>query len=138
MKPDAIPAVPRINFFKLAGAAGVCGLSQTGFAAAAKRVCLIVDPENSTAVSMPTMRAIAYLGEALGAKGVKHELRGIPRIGTPRGGNRDQKPGDVSRASNAELRCPPNRDKVSSRGPMKRISRCIVAYGFLCTTPRLY
>ncbi len=38
MKRDAVRAMPRRNFLKLAGAAGVCGLSQTGFAAAAKRV----------------------------------------------------------------------------------------------------
>jgi len=74
MRPDAVRAIPRRNFLKLAGAAGVCGLSQAGFAAAARRVCVIVDPENSTAASMPTMRAIAHLGEALGAKGVKHEI----------------------------------------------------------------
>jgi hypothetical protein len=74
MKPDAVCAMPRRNFLKLASAAGVCGLSQTGFAAAAKRVCLIVDPENSTAASLPAMRAIAQLGEALGAKGVRQEL----------------------------------------------------------------
>ena len=74
MKADAVRAIPRRNFLKLAGAAGACGLSQTGFAAAAKRVCLIVDPKNSTAASVPTMRAIAQLGEALGAKGVKHEI----------------------------------------------------------------
>ena len=74
MESDEVRAIPRRNFLKLAGAAGVCGLSQTGFAAAAKRVSLIVDPENSTAASVPTMRAIAQLGEALGAKGVKHEI----------------------------------------------------------------
>ncbi len=74
MKRDAVRAIPRRDFLKLAGAAGVCGLSQTGIAAAAKRVCLIVDPESSTAASMPTMRAIAQLGKALGAKGVKHEI----------------------------------------------------------------
>ena len=74
MKPDAVREMPRRNFLKLAGAAGVCGLSQTGFAAAEKRVCLIVDPENSAAASVPAMRAIARLGEELGAKGVKHEI----------------------------------------------------------------
>lgn len=74
MKPDAVRAMPRRNFLKLAGAAGVCGLSQTGFAAPANRVCLIVDPENSAAASVSAMRAIARLGEALGAKGVKHEI----------------------------------------------------------------
>lgn len=74
MKPDAVRAMPRRNFLKLAGAAGVCGLSLTGFAAAAKRIRLIVDPEDSAAASVPAMRAIAQLGEALGAKGVKHEI----------------------------------------------------------------
>ncbi len=74
MKPDAVREMPRRNFLKLAGAAGVCGLSQTGFAAPQKRICLFVDPENSAAASVPAMRAIARLGEALGAKGVKHEI----------------------------------------------------------------
>jgi hypothetical protein len=74
MKRDAVRAIPRRNFLKLAGAAGVCGLSKAGLAAAAKRVCLIVDSENSTAASIPAMRAIAQLREALDAKGVKHEI----------------------------------------------------------------
>ena len=73
MKADALRNIPRRNFLKLAGAAGVCGLSQTGFAATTERVCLIIDPANSTASSMPSMRAVAQLGEALGAKGVRHE-----------------------------------------------------------------
>jgi len=76
MKSREFRAMPRRNFLKAAGAAGVgvCGLSQLGFAADEKRVCLIVDPENSAATSIPVMRAIARLGEALHAKGVKHEI----------------------------------------------------------------
>ncbi len=74
MKSDAVHVMPRRNFLKLAGAAGVCGLSQTGFAAASKQVFLIVEPENSTVASVPAMSAIAQLGKALGAKGVKHEI----------------------------------------------------------------
>ena len=74
MKSDAIRAIPRRNFLKLAGAAGVCGLSQTGFAAAEMQVCLIVDSDVPAAASVPTMRAIAQLGDALRAKDVKHEI----------------------------------------------------------------
>jgi hypothetical protein len=74
MKPDVVRAIPRRSFLKLAGAAAVGGLSQTGQAAAKERVCLVIDPENSIALSMPSMRAVALLGEALGAKGVRHEI----------------------------------------------------------------
>src|ERR1700760_313381 len=74
MKPDVVRAIPRRNFLKFAGAAAVGGLSQTGQAAAAERVCLVIDPENSIALSGPSMRAAAQLGEALGAKGVRHEI----------------------------------------------------------------
>ncbi len=73
MKADAVRAIPRRNFFKLAGAAAVGGFAQVGYAAA-KPVFLIIDPENSTASSAPSMRAVAQLGEALGAKGVRQEL----------------------------------------------------------------
>ena len=74
MKADAVGDIPRREFLKLAGAAGVCGLSSTGSAASTGRVCLIIDPENEMASSVPSMRAAAQLGRALGAKGVKHEV----------------------------------------------------------------
>ena len=75
MKPDVVRAIPRRSFLKLAGAAAAGGLSQAGqAAAAADRFCLVIDPENSIALSGPSMRAVAQLGEALGAKGVRHEI----------------------------------------------------------------
>ncbi len=73
MKADAVRAIPRRSFLKLAGAAAVGGFAQVGYAAA-KPVFLIIDPENSTASSAPSMRAVAQLGEALGAKGVRQEV----------------------------------------------------------------
>ncbi len=74
MKANPLRNIPRRKFLKIAGAAGVCGLSQTGFAAATERVCLIIDPDNLAASSMPSMRAVARLGAALDAKGVKYEI----------------------------------------------------------------
>src|SRR5579871_5569920 len=66
--------IPRREFLKLAGAAGMCGLSQPSFGASARRVCLVVDPEDAAAASAPAMRAMAHLSDALGAKGVKPEI----------------------------------------------------------------
>jgi hypothetical protein len=74
MKADAVRDIPRREFLKLAGAAGVCGLSSTGSAAGTARVCLIIDPENEMASSAPSMKAAAQLGRALAAKGVRHEI----------------------------------------------------------------
>src|SRR6185437_159843 len=74
MKADAVRDIPRREFLKLAGAAVVCGLSSTGSAAGTARVCLIIDPENEMASSVPSMKAAAQLGRALAAKGVKHEV----------------------------------------------------------------
>lgn len=76
MKSGEFRVIPRRDFLKAASAVGVglCGLSQIGSAAAEKRVCLIVDPENSAATSIPVMRAIVRLGEALRAKGVRQEI----------------------------------------------------------------
>ncbi|MFZ1011700.1 MAG: twin-arginine translocation signal domain-containing protein, partial [Terracidiphilus sp.] len=68
MKTDALRNIPRRNFLKLAGAAGVCGFSETGFAATAGRVCLLIDPENSITSSVPSMTAVARLGAALDAR----------------------------------------------------------------------
>src|SRR4051812_1337197 len=74
MKTGAACNWPRRKFLKLAGAASVCGLSPTGFAAGTVRVCLIIDPENAAASSVPAKRAIACLARELDAKGIRHEL----------------------------------------------------------------
>lgn len=74
MRADSACNMPRRKFLKLAGAAGVCGLSPAGFAAGSGRVRLIIDPENSAASSGPAKRAAAQLRTALEAKAVKLEL----------------------------------------------------------------
>lgn len=74
MKPDAVGDLRRREFLKLAGAAGVCGLSSTSLAEGAGRVCLIVDAENAMASSGPAMRAVGRLAEALSANGVRCEV----------------------------------------------------------------
>ena len=74
MKPDAVRDMPRREFLKLAGAAGLCGLSSTSAAAGTASVCLIIDPEKATASSVPSMRAVAQLGQALGARNVRHTI----------------------------------------------------------------
>lgn len=66
--------IPRRKFLKLAGAAGVYGLSPAAFAADSGRVCLIMDPENPAASSAPAKRAAMQLSKALQAKGVRCEL----------------------------------------------------------------
>ena len=73
MKADAVRAIPCRNLLKLAGAAAVGGFAQAGYAAA-KPFFLIIDPENSRPSNAPSMRAVAQLGEALGAKGVRQEV----------------------------------------------------------------
>jgi hypothetical protein len=75
MKPDAVRDIRRREFPRLAGAAGVFGRSPTRSAAAgAAHACLLVDPEDGNASSVASMRAVARLAEALGAKGVRHEV----------------------------------------------------------------
>jgi hypothetical protein len=74
MKPDAVRDIPRREFLKLAGAAGVYGLSPSRSAAVAARACLLVDPEDANATSVASMKAIARLAAALSTKGVRHEV----------------------------------------------------------------
>ncbi|HEY2859070.1 MAG TPA: hypothetical protein VGJ21_11685, partial [Terracidiphilus sp.] len=75
MKPDAFRDIPRREFLKLAGAAGVYELSPTRSAAAvAARACSLIDSEDANATSVASMKAVARLAEALGAKGVRHEV----------------------------------------------------------------
>jgi hypothetical protein len=78
MKPDPVRSIPRREFLKLAGATGLCGLSSASSAAGTASVCLIIDPEDRIASSAPSMRAVAQLGQALGAKNVRHEI--VPSI----------------------------------------------------------
>src|ERR1017187_760118 len=70
MNADAVRNMPRRDFLKQAGAAGVCGLSSTGFTAGIARVSMIVDPENTAASSGPAKRAAGQLRQSLAAKGV--------------------------------------------------------------------
>ncbi|MFP5234778.1 MAG: hypothetical protein ACLGSD_02670 [Acidobacteriota bacterium] len=74
MKADAVRNIPRREFLKLASAAGLYGLSPTASAAGTARVCLIVDPEDAIASSVPSMRAVAQLGQALSGKNVTHTV----------------------------------------------------------------
>lgn len=74
MKSGAVREIPRREFLKLASAVGVCGLPATSSAAGVARVCVLIDPENAIASSMPSMRAVAQLGHALGAKGLLYEV----------------------------------------------------------------
>src|SRR5947209_2152931 len=74
MKPHTVRGLARRDFLKLASAAGVCGLSPASTAASLLRVCLIVDPENAAASSAPSMKALAQLAQALGAKGLRQEV----------------------------------------------------------------
>ncbi|MGA8043911.1 MAG: hypothetical protein WCA37_14035, partial [Terracidiphilus sp.] len=73
MKMNAKRNMPRRDFLKIAGAAGVCGFSSASFAAGAGRVSLIVDPRNAAASSGPAMRAAGQLQQALAARGVSCE-----------------------------------------------------------------
>lgn len=74
MKADAFRDIPRREFLKLAGAAGLCGFPSTSSAAGTGVICLIVDPEDAVASSVPPMRAVAQLGQALDAKHVRHKI----------------------------------------------------------------
>lgn len=78
MRGDSFRDIPRREFLKLAGAAGLCGLSSTGSAAGTRCVCLILDPEDAIASSTPSMRAVAQLGQALGARNVTHKIAHSP------------------------------------------------------------
>ena len=62
--------LPRRDFLKVAGAATVCGLSQSTFAAGNTRASLIVDPQNAHASGVPAKRAIEQLRRELEAKGI--------------------------------------------------------------------
>lgn len=70
MKIAKSPDIPRRDFLKVAGAATVCGLSQSTFAASNARACLIIDPENAAGSSTPAKRAMAQLQRELEAKGI--------------------------------------------------------------------
>ncbi|MDE3187391.1 MAG: twin-arginine translocation signal domain-containing protein [Acidobacteriota bacterium] len=74
MKAVAGPALPRRDFLKLAGAAGVCGLSPGPFASGTGRVSLVVDPANAAASSGPARKAAAQLQRALADKAVPCEI----------------------------------------------------------------
>ena len=70
MHSDASSNIARRDFLKLAGAAGVCGLSTAAFAAAAETVTLTLDPANATVSSAPVTRAASQLREMLRARGI--------------------------------------------------------------------
>ena len=74
MNADSVRNIPRRDFLKLAGAAGVCGISPAGLTADSGRVCLITDPDNPAASSGPAKRAAGQLGNALETKGLKYEF----------------------------------------------------------------
>ena len=74
MKSNANHELPRRDFLKLAGAAGVCGFSGSRNAGASGRVCVIVDPKNASASSGPVKRAVGRLQGAFEARGVKCEI----------------------------------------------------------------
>lgn len=70
MKTHFASNIARRDFLKVAGAAAVCGLPQTSFAAGAGRACLIIDPRNPLASSEPVKRAMEQVRHALEAKRV--------------------------------------------------------------------
>ncbi len=74
MKPDVVRDMPRREFLKLAGAAGLCRLSSASSATGAASICLIVDPDDAIASSVPSMRAVAQLCRALGSRNVRHSI----------------------------------------------------------------
>ena len=61
--------VARRDFLKLAGAAGLYGVSPRAMGAGAERICLIVDPANQHATSAAAQRAAEQLRQAITAKG---------------------------------------------------------------------
>jgi hypothetical protein len=73
MKPDDASNIARRDFLKLAGAATVCGLSHSAFAARPERVCLMADAGNLAASGVPVQRAMGRLRQALESKGVTCE-----------------------------------------------------------------
>jgi len=74
MKANTVCNMPRRDFLKLAGAAGVSGLSPSAFAANPSHVVVILDPANAAAMSAPVIRAAGRLLAALGAKGATSEV----------------------------------------------------------------
>src|SRR6185437_10872326 len=70
MKTHFASNIARRDFLKVAGAAAVCSLPQTSFAAGAGRACLIIDPRNPFASSEPVERAMEQVRHALEAKRV--------------------------------------------------------------------
>lgn len=62
--------IPRRDFLKVAGAATVCGFSQSALAASNTRACLIIDSQNASSSGEPAKRAIARLRRELEAKGI--------------------------------------------------------------------
>lgn len=60
----------RRDFLKLAGAAGMCGLSANAFAAGQGSVGVIVDATNEAASSVPVKRAVEKLQSAFKARGI--------------------------------------------------------------------
>ena len=74
MKADAGRGIARRDFLKLAGAAGVCGLTERAFAADAGRVCVVVDARDTTASSKPVRWAVEKLRGAIAAKGMGCEV----------------------------------------------------------------
>src|SRR5690348_16312615 len=74
MKADAGSGMARRDFLKLAGAAGVCGLTERALAAGAGRVCVLVDPHDATASSKPVRWAVEKLRASIAAKGMSCEV----------------------------------------------------------------
>lgn len=73
MNANAAGGVARRDFLKLAGTAGLYGLSQRALAAGADRVCLIVDPANPAATSAAASRAADQLRQTIATKGIPCE-----------------------------------------------------------------
>ena len=74
MKADAGSTIARRDFLKLAGAASLCGLTERAFAADAGRVCVLVDPHDTTVSSQPVRRAVEKLRSAIAARGIVCEV----------------------------------------------------------------
>jgi hypothetical protein len=69
MRADAASNIARRDFLKLAAAVTTCGLAPAGLAAGTNHICLILDPENPIASTVPVKRAAEKLRQALASKG---------------------------------------------------------------------
>ena len=74
MSSVPVDNLPRRSFLKLAGAASLYSLSSNAFAAGRGRVSVMIDAENSAAMSQPVQRAVKKLRNAFAARGIECQV----------------------------------------------------------------